>query len=65
MILLTDEEIRDAKASVIASDHMNLKDIAMAVDGAMLKAQLKKVLNEAKVEDMSWKFRQSLFEEVK
>ena len=55
MVLLTDEEILDAYATEESIEFLS-------GSRGIAKAQLKKVLDEAKVEDMSWKFRQALKE---
>lgn len=65
MILLTDEETRNAIKKYCDEQEIELPEYLPALEYHFIaQAQLKKVLAEAKVEDMSWKFRRALLEET-
>lgn len=66
MIRLTDEEISKVRYKYNELYKGGVFEHTMRPNHCELvaSAQLKKVLDEAKTEDLSWKFRQALLEET-
>ncbi len=76
MILLTDTELEAYQSPCVKGECPFGHSLAASLSDsdpicdlcdsrATAKAQLKKVLKEAKTEDLSWKFRRGLMKEVR